>query len=389
MRHRAHERAAAGLRPERVEPGDQNDGLERLIHEEIERLPDRYRCVVVLCDLESRTHEQAARHLGCAVGTVKSRLSRGREKLRGRLMCGESGPKPVVMAAHTAPARRAAVPATLADSTVSYAAGPVASAGAIPATVVTLTRGVLISMFLSKSKIAAVTIVVAATLTAGAFVFAQHVGQPPERRPGTGTKMPPRFHYEIRLSRDGGEPLKVAELEVTDGKPAWADTPDASIIIRPKNDLADGTNTFIDAMLRSMVGQAETKAAPKDQARGPGTITFEDEWTKLGRQFDKADQRTQREITVALKQALAAIVEHSKQERAIQLDIRDQEALLQAMQFLLAQAERSSRRNDEPIPKRTEPKAEGVVPTKEAPKTDTDRLASNSSKRKSTSCSKR
>jgi DNA-directed RNA polymerase specialized sigma24 family protein len=26
-------------------------------------LPDRYRCVVVLCDLESRTHEQAARHL--------------------------------------------------------------------------------------------------------------------------------------------------------------------------------------------------------------------------------------------------------------------------------------------------------------------------------------
>jgi hypothetical protein len=228
-------------------------------------------------------------------------------------------------------------------------------------------------MFLSKSKIAAVTIVVAATLTAGAFVFAQHDGQPPERRPGTGTKMPPRFYYEIRLSRDGGEPLKVAELDVTDGKPAWADTPDASIIIRPKNDLADGTNTFIDAMLRSMVGQAETKSAPKDQAKGPGTITFEDEWTKLGRQFDKADQRTQREITVALKQALAAIVEHSKQKRAIQFDIRDQEALLQAMQFALAQAERSSRRDVEPIPKRTEPKAEGVVPTKEAPKTDTDK----------------
>ncbi len=36
---------------------------------------------VVLCDLDSRTHEQAARHLGCAVGTVKSRLARGRRVL--------------------------------------------------------------------------------------------------------------------------------------------------------------------------------------------------------------------------------------------------------------------------------------------------------------------
>jgi RNA polymerase sigma factor (sigma-70 family) len=50
MRHRAHERAAAASRPERVEPGDQNDGLERLIHEEIERLPDRYRCVPRIAD---------------------------------------------------------------------------------------------------------------------------------------------------------------------------------------------------------------------------------------------------------------------------------------------------------------------------------------------------
>jgi DNA-directed RNA polymerase specialized sigma24 family protein len=42
---------------------------------EIERLPDLYRVVVVLRDLEGRTHEQAARHLSCPVGTVKSRLA--------------------------------------------------------------------------------------------------------------------------------------------------------------------------------------------------------------------------------------------------------------------------------------------------------------------------
>ena len=39
---------------------------------------------VVLCDLQGLTHEKAARHLGWPVGTVKSRLARARELLRGR-----------------------------------------------------------------------------------------------------------------------------------------------------------------------------------------------------------------------------------------------------------------------------------------------------------------
>jgi RNA polymerase sigma-70 factor, ECF subfamily len=49
-------------------------------------LPERYREVVVLCDLEEMSYVEAAEILGCAVGTVRSRLHRGRalliEKLR-------------------------------------------------------------------------------------------------------------------------------------------------------------------------------------------------------------------------------------------------------------------------------------------------------------------
>jgi len=41
-------------------------------------LPPVYREAVVLCDLENLTYEEAAEVLGCAVGTVKSRLNRGR-----------------------------------------------------------------------------------------------------------------------------------------------------------------------------------------------------------------------------------------------------------------------------------------------------------------------
>ena len=61
------------------------DDLAAIIHEEVDRLPEHYRVPVVLCDLEGRTHEDAARHLGCPVGTVKSRLARGRERLRDQL----------------------------------------------------------------------------------------------------------------------------------------------------------------------------------------------------------------------------------------------------------------------------------------------------------------
>ena len=48
-------------------------------------LPQHYREVVVLCDLESKSYEVAAALLECAVGTVRSRLHRGRELLARKL----------------------------------------------------------------------------------------------------------------------------------------------------------------------------------------------------------------------------------------------------------------------------------------------------------------
>ena len=44
-------------------------------------LPIRYREAIVLCDLESQSYDEAAATLGCAVGTIRSRLHRGRELL--------------------------------------------------------------------------------------------------------------------------------------------------------------------------------------------------------------------------------------------------------------------------------------------------------------------
>jgi RNA polymerase sigma factor (sigma-70 family) len=56
-----------------------------LIHREISRLPEKYRAPIVLCYMEGLTHDEAAASLSWPVGTVRSRLSRGRDTLRRRL----------------------------------------------------------------------------------------------------------------------------------------------------------------------------------------------------------------------------------------------------------------------------------------------------------------
>jgi RNA polymerase sigma-70 factor (ECF subfamily) len=56
------------------------------------KLPPNYREVVVLCDLEGLEYAQAAAHLGCPVGTVRSRLHRARAILEARLRSRERCP---------------------------------------------------------------------------------------------------------------------------------------------------------------------------------------------------------------------------------------------------------------------------------------------------------
>ncbi len=59
--------------------------LRALVRREVAALPDRYRAGVVLCDLEERSYAEAAELLDVPIGTVRSRLFRGRERLEQQL----------------------------------------------------------------------------------------------------------------------------------------------------------------------------------------------------------------------------------------------------------------------------------------------------------------
>src|SRR5262249_10588813 len=87
--------------------------LRPILDEELNRLPEKYRAPLVLCYLEGKTNEEAARELGRPVGTVWYQLSRGRELLRGRLSRRGVGLSAVALGAVIAQHATAAVPEAL------------------------------------------------------------------------------------------------------------------------------------------------------------------------------------------------------------------------------------------------------------------------------------
>ncbi len=71
---------------EPVEAAMQRSEDAAILHDELARPPHRFRAPILLFYFEGLTHDEAARRLGCPVGTVRSRLARARERLRGRLI---------------------------------------------------------------------------------------------------------------------------------------------------------------------------------------------------------------------------------------------------------------------------------------------------------------
>jgi RNA polymerase sigma factor (sigma-70 family) len=84
-RRSEREREATAMSTPSSEPEIEAQELRRILDEELHRLPEKYRAPLVLCYMEGKTNEEAARVLGWPSGSMSYRLARGRDMLRQRL----------------------------------------------------------------------------------------------------------------------------------------------------------------------------------------------------------------------------------------------------------------------------------------------------------------
>jgi RNA polymerase sigma factor (sigma-70 family) len=211
-RRRFHEAVAAGRNRERADPADALGPDAGAVHEEIGRLPERYRGPIVLCELEGHPLEHAARSLGCPVGTVKSRLSRGRLILRDRLAGRGLDPSRAIGVA--VGLGRVAVPADmvakLARTAELVRAGLGLASGLVPAAAIESASLVLGSFSMITMKTTLMAAVTAAMVTAGAIA-----GPGQEDQPGDGTRpatLSEVHRIESRLDEIAARLRKLEEL---------------------------------------------------------------------------------------------------------------------------------------------------------------------------------
>jgi RNA polymerase sigma factor (sigma-70 family) len=214
---RRHEREA--MVPEPTDPA--RDVLWRdlrpVLDAALDRLPEKYRVPLVLCYLEGRTQQEAARLLGWQLGTLATRVLRGRARLRSLLTrrgvaLSVAG---LTVALERGPAL-AEVPAALVRSTVGHAACVAAgssAAGTVPVSIQVLVTGVLHTMRYAKIR-KAVAVATAAILLSGAALIWQ---QGPTRATGGDPPADKKDGDKAGDKKDGEKPGAKKDLELLQG----------------------------------------------------------------------------------------------------------------------------------------------------------------------------
>lgn len=134
--------------------------LRPVLDQELSKLPDRYRFVLVASDLEGKTRAEVADLLGVPEGTVASRLSRARAMLAKRLQKHRLIVSPTLLASLLA---KEAAPAVLPESLVASVSRS-AMTSKTPSRAATIADAVMQAMFWSKLKLAGAALCVLALI---------------------------------------------------------------------------------------------------------------------------------------------------------------------------------------------------------------------------------
>lgn len=175
VKRRVKERQAVGMeRPEARD--DRWADLLPLLDQELHLLPERYRVPIVLCDLEGKTHKEAALQMGWPQGTLSGRLSRARALLARRL------------ARHGVALSGAALPTALSPDPVSAALTAATAKAAlafvvgrmlVSAKVIALAEGTVKAMLLTKLKVVTAGLLVVLTVGMACAFGTQKAGHAP------------------------------------------------------------------------------------------------------------------------------------------------------------------------------------------------------------------
>jgi RNA polymerase sigma factor (sigma-70 family) len=314
---RRHEQNAAA---DKVLPDDVTwRELRAALDAELGRLPDHHRSPLILCYLEGRTQDEAARQLGWSQRTLRRRLAEGRAALGRRLRDGGLVPtaalSAVLLSDCVAPA---ALAPGLVGSTVE-AACP-AFGAACPAGVAALPRGVLQTMFTSRLKFATAVLVVLALSGAGVLTLnrskaapdsqprtaSQETAAPRTRGPKDAPPKPAVGRPEAAIAKalDAADRMTYKQLQarlLADLAAAQAALGDKAAAKKTFEKAFDLVGTFDEVIDRSIVlnalAGAQWRAGQPDAARE----TFEKAVAAV-KTLDDPDQVKHQILGVALAQ---------------------------------------------------------------------------------------
>ena len=182
---------------EAAQMSDQNEcdqtwsEIQEYLDDELNRLPEKYRLPIILFHLEGRSQEEIAVLLHTKRATVATRLSRGREILRSRLVRrGVTVSVTALVSILTTETCSAAVPSGFVTATTGaatlFAAGKLAAGGALTAQTAALSNGAINMLLIAKIKTAAAVVVTATILAGGGAAVVQHVAQAEQKQPTGG-----------------------------------------------------------------------------------------------------------------------------------------------------------------------------------------------------------
>ncbi len=200
------------------------DDLDRVLHEEIDRLPRSYREVVVVCYLQGISQSQAATQLREAESTIRGRLARARKLLRKRLV-RRGVALSTGLFAHSsvasAPIQR--LPVSIAHSTagaaIRFLRRGTTTDGAVSATAQEIATGVLSTMWIHSLRTFAAVGVVAGILAAGVSLVIHPAAEARLQAQQANDERPPAIAISSLEPAQDGEPKRpVAHKEKGKGK---------------------------------------------------------------------------------------------------------------------------------------------------------------------------